>query len=158
MKQRHSNTAKKMTQKSSTSNGVTIGRLSFMAKVGVDTVRFYERSGLLTPSNRTDSGYRLYSKSTVARIQFIRRAKEIGLSLDQIRTILDIHDHGGATRDVRNFAAGMIPLIEEQVRGLSSWQHILSELVEHCDTSNAEVMDSSVVQALLRSQCSRANH
>ncbi|MGF1726587.1 Zn(2+)-responsive transcriptional regulator [Photobacterium nomapromontoriensis] len=67
-----------------------IGQLAKRCEVSSDTLRFYEKNGLLVPSGRSDSGYRLYSDDDLSRIRFILRAKAVGLSLDEIRELLDI--------------------------------------------------------------------
>jgi len=69
---------------------ITIGRLARAADVGVETIRFYEREGLLAPPARTASGYRLYSPKTAERLGFIRRAKALGFSLAEIRELLEL--------------------------------------------------------------------
>ena len=74
---------------------LTIGRLAKQAAVGIDTVRFYERRGLLPEPPRTAAGYRLYTNDTIARIRFIRRAKLLGFNLDEIGNLLNLHDRGG---------------------------------------------------------------
>ena len=147
-----------MTQKHVSTENVTIGRISYLADVEVDTVRFYERSGLLEARRRTKSGYRLYSMSTIARIQFIRRARVIGLSVEQIRTILEFHDEGGAADEVRDFAESMSFEIDEQVRGLSMWKLTLGKLIEHCDTVSDHGIEPTVLQKLMLNQCTKARH
>lgn len=67
-----------------------IGQLAKRCKVSSDTLRFYEKNGLLEPAGRSESGYRLYSEENLSRVNFILRAKTIGLSLDEIRELLDI--------------------------------------------------------------------
>ncbi|MGF1683571.1 Zn(2+)-responsive transcriptional regulator [Photobacterium minamisatsumaniensis] len=67
-----------------------IGQLAKRCEVSSDTLRFYEKNGLLVPAGRSDSGYRLYSEDDLSRIKFIIRAKAVGLSLDEIRELLDI--------------------------------------------------------------------
>lgn len=67
-----------------------IGQLAKRCAVSSDTLRFYEKNGLLVPSGRSEKGYRLYSEDDLSRIRFILRAKAIGLSLDEIRELLDI--------------------------------------------------------------------
>ncbi len=75
---------------------MTIGKLAKQASVGIDTVRFYEREGLLPEAQRTDSGYRLYSPDDVDRLRFIRRAKNLGFSLDEITELLELNVPGPA--------------------------------------------------------------
>ncbi|GIW07527.1 MAG: hypothetical protein KatS3mg060_2332 [Dehalococcoidia bacterium] len=67
-----------------------IGELASRAGTSADTVRYYERLGLLGPSARTESGYRLYGETDLGRLQFIRRAKQLGLSLEEIRGLLGV--------------------------------------------------------------------
>ena len=67
-----------------------IGQLAKQCEVSSDTLRFYEKNGLLEPAARSESGYRLYSEENLSRVNFILRAKTIGLSLDEIRELLDI--------------------------------------------------------------------
>ena len=88
---------------------LTIGRLANAAKVGIDTVRFYERAGLLRKPQRTAAGYRLYAESDVARLCFIRRAKALGFSLEEVGELLRLNDGEGPL-------AGC-PIIEAVLRG-----------------------------------------
>lgn len=84
---------------------LTIGHLARLAGVGVETVRFYERQGLLAEPERRQSGYRQYSDEVIQRLRFIRRAKELGFSLAEIRDLLSLRDDPAATAaDVRRRA------------------------------------------------------
>jgi DNA-binding transcriptional MerR regulator len=74
-----------------------IGVIADRAGVSIDTVRYYERRGLLTPAERLPSGYRLYRESTVERIHLARRMQGLGMSLEEVADTLQAHDHGGAT-------------------------------------------------------------
>ena len=81
---------------------LTIGKVARLASVGVETVRFYEREGLLDKPPRRRSGYRQYSKDTVSRLRFIRRAKELGFTLKEIRELLTLRIETESTcEDVR---------------------------------------------------------
>lgn len=70
-----------------------IGELASRAEVGIDTVRYYERQGLLPTPQRQASGYRRYDRSDVARLRFVRRAKVLGFTLSEIRDLLVLSDH-----------------------------------------------------------------
>lgn len=74
--------------------GLLISELSRQANVPVSTIRYYERKGLLMPSERTRSQYRLYSQEAEKHLQFIQKAKRFGLSLEEIKQILDLSDQG----------------------------------------------------------------
>ena len=88
---------------------MTIGKLAQAAGVGIDTVRFYERSGLLGQPLRSLSGYRLYAPSEIDRLRFIRRAKALGFTLEQIAELLSL-SHGGDRADVKALASGRLDI------------------------------------------------
>ena len=69
-------------------NGLTIGRLAKQAGLGIETVRFYERQGLIAPPPRTDSNYRIYPEEEVSRLKFIKRAKDLGFTLKEIKEVI----------------------------------------------------------------------
>jgi DNA-binding transcriptional MerR regulator len=140
------------------SNTLTIGRLSSLAEVDVATVRFYERSGLLQAQERTRSGYRLYSRNSLARVQFIRRAREIGYSLDQIRKILRLYDHGGSKTDVEQFTTAMIAEVDEKIRGLTKWRQLFSEISDYFEGGNSEEIDRDTVDLIMRAHCGDSTH
>src|SRR3970040_926658 len=75
---------------------LTIGRLAERVGLQAKTLRYYDRVGLLPPATRTAAGYRLYDDSAARRLQFIRRAKALGISLAGIKRILAVRDEGGA--------------------------------------------------------------
>ena len=78
---------------------VKIGVIADQARVSIDTVRYYERRGLLSPADRLPSGYRLYTDSAVARIQLARRLQGLGMSLDEVSDAFATHDRGEASCD-----------------------------------------------------------
>ncbi len=76
-------------------SNVRIGQLARAAGFTEKTLRFYDEIGLLRPSSRSTSGYRLYDEQAIERLRFVRKAQGLGLSLDDMRTILEIGDEGG---------------------------------------------------------------
>jgi len=81
---------------------LTIGQVAKRSGIGLETVRFYERKGLVEEPPRTDSGYRQYPENVVARIRFIRRAKELGFKLSEISELLSLRvDPDSTCSDVR---------------------------------------------------------
>ncbi len=79
-------------------NGLTIGKLSKMAGVTNDTVRFYERYGLIAPVSRSKSNYRLYREEDALRLRFIKRAKALGFTLNEIKDLLVLSQNPAATQ------------------------------------------------------------
>jgi DNA-binding transcriptional MerR regulator len=142
-----------MTEKDSQTETITIGHLSSLAQVDVGTVRFYERSGLLQAQDRTQSGYRLYSKNSLARIQFICRARETGYSLEQIKHILQLHDQGGSKHEVEEFTTRMIADADEKIHALSKWRQLFSEISDYLQHTDTDRIDTETVDTLMRGQC-----
>jgi MerR family mercuric resistance operon transcriptional regulator len=111
----------------------TIGKVAKAAGIGVETIRFYERRGLLAEPLRSDSGYRLYPKSTVHRLRFIRRAKSLGFTLAEIGELLSYSASPAAgCQDVRDRARVKIVDIDDRVSQLLAMKKALEGLVEQC--------------------------
>jgi MerR family copper efflux transcriptional regulator len=103
-------------------SGFTIGEVAKRAGVGIDTVRYYERSDLLPRAIRRASGYRQYEAVDVRRLQFIRRAKEIGFSLDEIRDLLVLSaDRERGVRGMKARAEQRLADIEKRIVELQRW-------------------------------------
>lgn len=112
---------------------LTIGQLAERAGVGVETVRFYERKGLLDEPARRASGYRQYGEDVVARLRFIRRAKELGFTLKEVADLLALRHDPAATRsDVRERMQGKVGDIEAKIRDLQNIKQALLELTATC--------------------------
>lgn len=112
---------------------LTIGQVARQAGVGVETVRFYERQGLLEEPDRKASGYRQYDDAVVARLRFIRRAKELGFSLKEIAGLLALrHDPGASRADVRRRARAKIDDVEARIRDLQRIRDVLVRLAATC--------------------------
>lgn len=111
---------------------LTIGKLARAAEVGVDTVRFYERAGLLKKPPRSASGYRLYDTADAARLRFIRRAKALGFSLDEIVELLKLNDGGGRRSAVRVLAERRLAEIEQKLEDFGRMRDTLRGLVHKC--------------------------
>jgi Hg(II)-responsive transcriptional regulator len=126
---------------------LTIGRLSKQAGVGIDTVRFYERRGLLPPPARSASGYRLYSEDSISRIRFIRRAKGLGFTLDEIGTLLRLQDQGGKKSAVRTLTEHKLEQIASKIEDLQRIQAVLVELADKC-TGNGNVDSCPIIEAM----------
>lgn len=113
---------------------MTIGQVAREAGVGVETLRFYEREGLLEQPGRRESGYRQYDPAVVGRLRFIQRAKTLGFTLREIKELLRLHGDEDATRaDVKRRAEGKIADIEAKIEDLRRMRAALGELVQACD-------------------------
>lgn len=112
--------------------GMLIGAVARAAAVNIETVRFYEREGLIAHPPRTQSKYRKYPSSVVPRIRFIRRAKDLGFTLDEIRDLLALRDRTDGCADVRERAEKKIAAIGERVAALQRMQAGLAELARTC--------------------------
>ncbi len=119
---------------------MTIGRLAEAAGVGVETIRFYERKGLLDEPARPDSGYRQYPEASVRRIRFIRRAKDLGFTLKEIGELLALKVQADTScEDVRTLAQAKIVNIECKLTELHRMKVALQRLSEACgDTGPTE--------------------
>lgn len=113
---------------------LTIGKLSKMAGVTNDTVRFYERCGLINPVGRSESNYRLYRKEDAARLRFIKRGKELGFSLNEIKDLLSLSQDPKATKaDIKRKTEEKAENIRQKIHDLSKIQAALEHLVDLCD-------------------------
>jgi MerR family mercuric resistance operon transcriptional regulator len=112
---------------------LTIGKVAHQAGVGVETVRFYEREGLIDEPPRRASGYRQYDDHVVRRIRFIRHAKELGFTLREIKELLDLRVAPDCRcRDVLKLASAKVDDIEERIRKLERMRQTLAKLVAAC--------------------------
>jgi MerR family mercuric resistance operon transcriptional regulator len=109
-----------------------IGRVASEANVGIDTIRFYERRGLLPEPQRTNSGYRLYPPDTVTRLRFILRAKELGFSLDEILSLLKLQDTGGPKAEVKAITHRKLKQIDIKIDALTRMRDVLHHLDGEC--------------------------
>ncbi|MBI5237832.1 MAG: heavy metal-responsive transcriptional regulator [Deltaproteobacteria bacterium] len=112
----------------------TIGVLAKRVGVDVQTVLYYERRGLLLPAGRKEMGYRLYNKESIKRLGFIRHGKELGFTLAEIKSLLDLRvESASACEKVQKKVNDKLTMVEQKIRGLKSLRKVLNELVECCD-------------------------
>jgi MerR family mercuric resistance operon transcriptional regulator len=128
-------------------NNMTIGKLAKRCGVGVETIRFYEREGLIEEPQRRDSGYRQYPEETARRVRFIKRAKELGFTLKEIRELLALRIRPEATcGDVRHQAEAKIADIEQRIVMLQKMKQALARLTVACSgrgpTSQCPILEA----------------
>jgi len=113
---------------------LTIGRLARAAGVNVETVRYYQRVGLIEEPPKPDTGYRHYPPETVDRIRFIRRAQELGFRLREIRELLELGE--GHCADIRERARARRERVARQIADLQALQATLDNLIRSCEREN----------------------
>lgn len=109
-----------------------IGEVAAEAGVNVQTVRYYERRGLLDEPGRTPSGYREYAADAARRVRFIKRAQELGFTLGEIAGLLALRDGGQSGPDARGLAVAKVEDIELKIRRLVAMRAALATLVDNC--------------------------
>ena len=129
-------------------HALTIGQLARRAELAPETLRHYERLGLVEPSRRTESNYRLYDADAVRRLHFIRRAQSLGFSLPEIRQLLGLHAQGaGDMAQVRAIAEQRLRQIEQRLADLHSLRDGLEQLLQACPGHGA-LADCPILAAL----------
>jgi MerR family copper efflux transcriptional regulator len=127
---------------------MTIGRLAKEAGVNIDTIRYYERHGLLPRAARRESGYREYSRDDVARLSFVGRAKELGFSLADIAELLALSaDRHNGVRGVKRKAEQRVADVEQRIRELQRVRRGLKKLIAACP-GQGELATCPIVAAL----------
>lgn len=115
---------------------MTIGALAHAAGVGVETVRYYQRRGLLAEPPRPPGGVRRYDAQAIARIGFIKRAQDLGFSLEEIAGLLGL-ERFSACRPARALAANKLALVESRLADLQRMRTVLKKLIAGCDAGSA---------------------
>src|SRR5215467_12384102 len=114
-------------------NAFTIGQLARETGINLETVRYYERRGLLPKPPRTSSGYRLFPIDAAQRLRFIKRAQDLGFSLAEISELLALRvSRRTSSAEVRKRAEGKIDDIERKIRSLESMRKSLRKLTNRC--------------------------
>ena len=138
------------------SGALRIGDLAALAGVSADTLRYYERRGLLRPSGRRASGYREYPPEAAAVVRFIKHAQTLGFTLGEVEELLRLRGASGrqeAGLEVRHVAVAKIRDIDERLRKLGALRGALTELVAECDQTCgagavADPLDCPIIAAL----------
>jgi MerR family copper efflux transcriptional regulator len=127
---------------------MTSGQLAKRCAVGVETLRFYEREGLLAKPARTGSGYRQYPAEAVERVRFIRRAQLLGFQLKDIKEMLALSENPDAgSHDVREKVVAKLADIEGRIKDLEAMRAELSRLVAACD-GTGPASDCPIIAAI----------
>ena len=126
----------------------TIGQMATAASVNVQTIRYYERRGLLLPSERSSSGYRQYDRDSLRRLRFIRHAQALGFSLSEIQDLLALRvRHGAACKAIERTTRRKIDIIDRKLRELERLKRTLADLAATC-RARRRTSECPVLEAL----------
>ena len=127
-----------------------IGELAQRCHLSVDTLRYYEKEGLLAPTARSDSGYRLYADTVTARVNFIRRAKRVGFTLSEIQDLLalQIDKSAHSCEDVKTLTESKLTDIEARMAELEGMRRALSHLHASCCGGAESAEYCTILEAL----------
>ena len=117
---------------------LTIGKVAAAAAVNVETIRFYQRRGLLTEPPKSPGGFRYYGDATIARVRFVKRAQALGFSLEEVLGLLALEESNacGPTHDA---AVRKLQLVEERINDLKRIRSTLKNLVQQCEAGPGAV-------------------
>ena len=131
-------------------DSLTIGKVADQGGVKVQTIRYYERRGLLPKPARTAAGYRTYSDDAVRRLRFIRQAQALGFSLSEIEELLSLRVRSGTTcGDIRKRARQKITMVNDKIEELQRIKDALSRLAKAC-TGQGPTAECPILEALER--------
>jgi MerR family transcriptional regulator, mercuric resistance operon regulatory protein len=111
---------------------ITIGKLSRLCGVSIETIRYYERIGLMPRPPRTQNGRRSYGSGSLGTLTFVRRCRELGFSLDDIRALLALRASERRCSDVKTIATRHLDAVRVKLQGLREMELSLTELVATC--------------------------
>ena len=125
----------------------SIGEAARRSGVKVETIRFYERSGILAPPPRTAGGHRVYGADAVKRLNFVRRARALGFTLDQVRGLLALADERETScAEVERLARAQLDQVRGRIDDLRRMEGVLDEMVARC--AGGTVPECPILEAL----------
>lgn len=114
-------------------NTFTIGQVADKTGLGIETIRFYERKGLIDEPPRKESGYRQYDYTAIDRLAFIQQAKSLGFTLNEIKELLSLSlTSASPTREIKSIARRRLDDIEDKLKMLKRMRQTLKKLVDAC--------------------------
>lgn len=116
---------------------LTISQVAAAANVNLETIRYYQRRGLMTEPKKPEGGHRRYSRDEVARVQFIKRAQVLGFSLDEIDTLHRLQT-ATSCADIHDIAVRKLAVIDSKIGDLTTMRAALADLVKECELGNQE--------------------
>lgn len=133
---------------------ITIGKLAELVDVNVETIRFYHREGILKEPAKRTNGYRYYSEEDAFKITFIKKVKELGFSLKEIKDLLEINTKPKGTCDlVKEKVSQKMLEIDEKIKNLTQIKKSLKEISKACDLNSSEMKKIKVMNCFEKSCC-----
>ncbi|VAW63062.1 hypothetical protein MNBD_GAMMA08-413 [hydrothermal vent metagenome] len=126
---------------------LTIGNLAKAADVNIETIRYYQRIGLLTEPQKPAEGYRVYPEKSITRLGFIKQAKKLGFNLKEVAELLQLGD--GQCGDVRARAEQKRLQINKQIKDLKKLRNTLDDLIDSCK-KDADTACCPIVESLIK--------
>jgi len=127
----------------------TIGKMATLSDVSADTLRHYEKKGLIAPTSKTAAGYRLYNENAVPLIRFIKQAQSCGLTLSDIRQLLTLrYSANSCCKDVRNLAIEKRFKIKQKLTALQAMLNTLDGLIENCVGGEMSIDNCTILETL----------
>jgi MerR family mercuric resistance operon transcriptional regulator len=127
--------------------GLTIGQLARKAEINLETIRYYERRGLIERPGKPVTGYRQYNNDSLQQLLFIKRAKALGFNLDEIQSLLLLSV--GHCTEIQSLAEQKLDQVQYKIKDLKKLEDVLSDLVRQCNAS-ADEAHCPIVGALLK--------
>lgn len=115
-----------------------IGQAARLSGVNIETIRYYEREGVLPPPLRSSSGRRLYDDQAVSRLRFVRRCRDLGFPLRDVRALLELSEQSDPCRDVRSLGEDHLRAVRSKIIDLRRLEDALIQLIEPCASSRSE--------------------
>ena len=129
----------------------TIGKISASSGVNIETIRYYERIGILPAPPRSEGGHRLYDEEHLKRLSFVRRCRELGFSLDDVRALFRLVDGGDFTCDeVKAMTLDHLGSVRRRIADLRTLERTLDDMAARCD--GGEVPDCAIIDALFEAR------
>jgi MerR family copper efflux transcriptional regulator len=131
---------------------MNIGEAAKQSGLSTKMIRYYESTGLLTAANRSDSGYRLYSKNDLHTLEFIKRSRDLGFSLDEVGKLLALwQNRERASSEVKALAREHIGVLDQKIQELTELRATLNDLVDHCHGDDRP--DCPIINRLASGAC-----
>ena len=132
-------------------DGLPIGKLAEQSGVNIETIRYYEKVGVMPAPDRTAGGYRVYGPIHVKRLSFVRRGRELGFSIDELRGLLRLVDgHNYTCAEVRALTLDHVAEIRRKIRDLRRLERVMANMAARC--AGSRVPECPIIDALFQSK------